>query len=32
MSLNDKHMYVQDEQKRSERFQKLILQNLHLLY
>jgi hypothetical protein len=32
MSLNDKHTYIQDEQKCSERFQKLILQNLRLLY
>ena len=32
MSLNDKHIYTQDEEKWSERFQKLILQNLHLLY
>jgi hypothetical protein len=32
MSLNDKHIYIQEEQKLSERFQKLILQNLRLLY
>jgi len=32
MSLNDKHIYIHEEQKWSERFQKLILQNLRLLY